>query len=41
MQEYRLSEIDGLELDFWIPDLKIAFEYQVTKVKLLIITNIG
>ena len=28
IEDYRHSDLDNLELDYYIPDLKIAFEYQ-------------
>ena len=29
VEEYRHADLDNLEFDYYIPDLKIAFEYQV------------
>ena len=29
MEDYRHVDLDNLELDYYLPDLKLAFEYQV------------
>ena len=37
IEEYRHSDLDNLELDYYLPNLKLAFEYQViTIIKILI-----
>ena len=30
VEEYRHTDLENLELDYYLPQLKIAFEYQVT-----------
>ena len=35
VEEYRHTDLENLELDYYIPELKLAFEYQVTYRALL------
>ena len=37
VEDYRHADLDNLELDYYLPDLKLAFEYQVI---FLIFSNI-
>ena len=37
VEEYKYGELGMLELDYYLPELKLAFEYQVTLLKIFYI----